>query len=43
MSRSSRDLNYEKEVEKNDQSFPFGPVTYDDVLTKMNTLGSIGK
>ena len=27
-----------KNKEKNDQSFSFGPVTYDDVLKKVNTL-----
>ena len=27
-----------KNKKKNDQSFSFGPVTYDDVLKKVNTL-----
>ena len=27
-----------KNKEKNDQSFSFGPITYDDVLKKVNTL-----
>ena len=29
-----------KNKKKNDQSFSFGPVTYDDVLKKVNTLGT---
>ena len=38
MSRSSRDVHYDKEQEKNDQSFYFGSVTYDDVLKKIIAL-----
>ena len=38
LSTESLKYNYDKKQEKNDQSFSFGPVTYDDVLKKVNTL-----
>ena len=38
LSRSLGMIQYDKKQEKNDQSFSFGPVTYDNVLKKVNTL-----
>ena len=29
--------HYDKKQEKNDQSFSFGPMTFDDVLKRVNT------